>query len=100
MSLDGNPLLRVTDAGLFCEQGAFYIDPWLPVDRAVITHAHADHLRSDAARISSPRMRRWSLELVSMKRPLLRRFRTARVVRSMAFAFRFIRPDMFSVPRR
>ena len=22
MSLDGNPLLRVTDAGLFCEQGA------------------------------------------------------------------------------
>ena len=45
MSLDGNPLLRVTDAGLFCEQGAFYIDPWLPVECAVITHAHADHLR-------------------------------------------------------
>ena len=45
MSLDGYPLLRVTDAGLFCEQGAFFIDPSLPVERAVITHAHADHLR-------------------------------------------------------
>ena len=24
----------------------FYIDPWLPVERAVITHAHADHARA------------------------------------------------------
>ena len=31
--------------GLFCEPGGFYIDPWLPVDLAVITHAHADHCR-------------------------------------------------------
>ena len=31
--------------GLYCEPGDFYIDPWLPVDRAVITHAHADHCR-------------------------------------------------------
>ena len=23
--------------------GDFYIDPWTPVDRAVITHAHSDH---------------------------------------------------------
>lgn len=29
--------------GLFCTPGNFYIDPWLPVERAVITHAHADH---------------------------------------------------------
>ena len=36
-------LLRVTDRGLFCEAGDFYIDPWLPVPRAVITHAHGDH---------------------------------------------------------
>ena len=45
MSLDGNPLLHVTDAGLFCEQGGFFIDPWQPVEHAVVTHAHADHLR-------------------------------------------------------
>ena len=31
--------------GLYCPAGDFYIDPWRPVDRAVITHAHADHSR-------------------------------------------------------
>ena len=31
--------------GLYCPPGRFYIDPWRPVDRAVITHAHADHAR-------------------------------------------------------
>ncbi|MCE4556902.1 ligase-associated DNA damage response exonuclease [Pelomonas cellulosilytica] len=31
--------------GLYCEAGGFFIDPWLPVDKAVITHAHADHCR-------------------------------------------------------
>ena len=32
-------------AGLYCEPGDFYIDPVRPVQRAVITHAHADHAR-------------------------------------------------------
>ena len=32
--------------GLYCPPGDFYIDPWRPVDRAVITHAHADHARA------------------------------------------------------
>jgi len=31
--------------GLYCPPGDFYIDPWRPVPRAVITHAHADHSR-------------------------------------------------------
>jgi putative mRNA 3-end processing factor len=31
--------------GLYCPPGGFYIDPWRPVARAVITHAHADHAR-------------------------------------------------------
>ncbi len=31
--------------GLYCPAGNFYIDPWRPVDRAVITHAHSDHAR-------------------------------------------------------
>ncbi|MDB6001045.1 MAG: procession exonuclease-like protein [Rhizobacter sp.] len=31
--------------GLYCPTGDFYIDPWQPVHRAVITHAHADHAR-------------------------------------------------------
>jgi putative mRNA 3-end processing factor len=42
---EGIMLLKRTDRGLFCEQGDFYIDPWRPVDMAVITHAHSDHAR-------------------------------------------------------
>lgn len=36
-------LLNETPAGLYCEAGGFHIDPWEPVARAVITHAHGDH---------------------------------------------------------
>jgi putative mRNA 3-end processing factor len=36
-------MLRITDRGLYCEAGDFYVDPWDAVDRAVITHAHGDH---------------------------------------------------------
>ena len=36
-------LLEVREAGLYCPAGNFYMDPWLPVHRALITHAHADH---------------------------------------------------------
>ena len=39
-------MLELTPNGLYCSGGDFYIDPWQPVDRAVITHAHADHARS------------------------------------------------------
>lgn len=35
--------LRMTEQGLACEAGGFHIDPREPVERAVITHAHADH---------------------------------------------------------
>src|SRR5580704_9240800 len=37
--------IRVTPSGLYCEPGDFFIDPVEPVDRAVITHGHADHAR-------------------------------------------------------
>ena len=37
-------LLRVTDRGLYCEAGDFFVDPWAAVDRAVVTHAHGDHV--------------------------------------------------------
>ena len=39
------PLIEFTDKGLFCPPGNFYIDPWKPVEKAVITHAHSDHAR-------------------------------------------------------
>jgi putative mRNA 3-end processing factor len=31
--------------GLYCPPGDFFIDPWRPVDRAIITHGHSDHAR-------------------------------------------------------
>jgi len=37
--------LTVTEAGLLCEPGGFFIDPSRAVDRAVITHGHSDHAR-------------------------------------------------------
>lgn len=40
------PVLTFTDRGIYCAAGDFYIDPWRPVDRALITHGHADHARS------------------------------------------------------
>jgi putative mRNA 3-end processing factor len=38
-------LLVRTPAGLCCRAGKFHIDPLLPVERALITHAHSDHAR-------------------------------------------------------
>ncbi len=38
-------LIVLRPEGLYCPAGGFYIDPWRPVERAVITHAHADHAR-------------------------------------------------------
>ena len=38
-------MVVVRKEGLYCVPGDFYIDPWRPVPRAVITHAHGDHAR-------------------------------------------------------
>ena len=45
----GVSLLTETSSGLWCAAGRFHIDPWEPVDRAVITHAHGDHARPGSA---------------------------------------------------
>ena len=39
-------MIEFTDKGLYCPAAGFYIDPWKPVERAVITHAHSDHARA------------------------------------------------------
>ncbi len=39
------PLLTIDEDGLFCGAGGFHVDPWRPVDKAIVTHAHADHAR-------------------------------------------------------
>jgi putative mRNA 3-end processing factor len=38
-------LIAATDRGLYCAAGDFFIDPWRPVARALITHGHSDHAR-------------------------------------------------------
>jgi putative mRNA 3-end processing factor len=44
-SLKPESWVRVTPQGLYVEPGQFFIDPVRGVDRAVVTHGHADHAR-------------------------------------------------------
>ena len=46
MAIRPETLLCPKPAGLYCAPGDFYIDPVRPVERAVITHGHADHARA------------------------------------------------------
>ncbi|MBP0615820.1 ligase-associated DNA damage response exonuclease [Jiella mangrovi] len=48
-------LLRPTREGLYCPPGGFFIDPVRPVDRALVTHGHADHARPGNARVMATR---------------------------------------------
>jgi len=41
-------LLELAQNGLYCAAGDFYVDPWGPVDRAIVTHAHSSHARPGA----------------------------------------------------
>lgn len=40
-----SPLLQFTGNGIYCEKAQVYLDPWKPVDKAIISHGHADHSR-------------------------------------------------------
>ncbi|SFR34468.1 putative mRNA 3-end processing factor [Robiginitalea myxolifaciens] len=40
------PLLEFTDRGIYCSRANVYIDPWKPVENALISHGHADHSRA------------------------------------------------------
>src|SRR3954471_12615762 len=44
------PLLEPPPAGLFSPAASVHIDPWQPVDLALLTHAHGDHARAGSAR--------------------------------------------------
>jgi putative mRNA 3-end processing factor len=49
------PLIQSTALGLYCSAGDFYLDPWRPVPRAVISHAHGDHARPGCERYLTSR---------------------------------------------
>ena len=38
-------LLQFTSKSIYCPEADIHIDPWTPVERAIITHAHSDHAR-------------------------------------------------------
>jgi putative mRNA 3-end processing factor len=46
-------VLTFSERGIYCPAGDFFIDPWRPVDRALITHGHSDHARSGMGRYLS-----------------------------------------------
>ncbi|KQT54938.1 DNA ligase-associated DEXH box helicase [Aureimonas sp. Leaf454] len=48
-------LLRPTPKGLYCPPGDFYIDPVKPVERALVTHGHADHARPGNEKVMATR---------------------------------------------
>lgn len=55
-------VLEFKTQGIYCPAGDFFIDPWRPVDRALITHGHADHAREGhnrylATDVAAPVMR-------------------------------------------
>ncbi|WP_353197747.1 ligase-associated DNA damage response exonuclease [Parapedobacter defluvii] len=38
-------MLRFTERGIYCPRADVYIDPWQPVEKAIVTHGHSDHAR-------------------------------------------------------
>ncbi|MEI9990795.1 MAG: ligase-associated DNA damage response exonuclease [Rhizomicrobium sp.] len=72
-------LLRPTPAGLYCPPGDFYVDPTRPVDRAVITHGHADHARAGHGKVLATRETlaimeaRYGEDFAATTQPLARR---------------------------
>lgn len=73
-------LIQSTPSGLYCPPGGFHIDPWRPVERAVLTHAHADHARPghahylaarDGASLLRARLGGVALETVAYGEPVL-----------------------------
>lgn len=69
-------LLHPTPAGLYCPAGDFYVDPVRPVDRAVITHGHADHARAGHGAVLATRQtiaimaERYGQEFTTLRQPV------------------------------
>ncbi|MDX1625501.1 MAG: ligase-associated DNA damage response exonuclease [Wenzhouxiangellaceae bacterium] len=53
MSADN--LLQPSEGGLYCRAGGFWIDPLRPVERSIVTHAHADHARGGSGEVHTAR---------------------------------------------
>lgn len=49
-------MIEIRPQGVYCQPGDFYIDPWKPVAKAVITHGHSDHARPGMAHYLTSRL--------------------------------------------
>ncbi len=38
-------MIQFTPEGIYCPQADIFVDPWKPVEKAIITHGHSDHAR-------------------------------------------------------
>lgn len=45
LPMKSKTFIKLTNKGLYCVPGKFYLDPWKPVEMAVISHGHGDHAR-------------------------------------------------------
>ena len=45
MENSATPLLAFNKKGIYCAAADVYLDPWKPVEKAIISHGHADHSR-------------------------------------------------------
>ena len=79
MATTDQDLIVARPEGLYCPAGDFFIDPWRPVARAVVTHAHADHARTghgdylaahDARHVLRARLGQIRLQTVAYGQPL------------------------------
>lgn len=57
-------LLHPRPEGLYCPPGDFFIDPALPVPRALITHGHSDHARSGHQHVLATRQ---TLDIMALR---------------------------------
>ncbi|MFB9223840.1 ligase-associated DNA damage response exonuclease [Paracoccus cavernae] len=57
-------ILHPRPEGLYCPLGDFFIDPIRPVERALITHAHADHARAGHGKVLASRQ---TLEIMAIR---------------------------------
>lgn len=55
LPMPAHPILVPRPQGLWCDAGGFFIDPVAPVDRALVTHAHADHARPGHVHVMATR---------------------------------------------
>lgn len=51
--MENSDFLEVTEFGLFCPEGDFFIDPWKPAKKAVITQGHGRHPRHPRLRLGT-----------------------------------------------